>query len=193
MKENNDKKQFTDPIQPAFEDYKKEKFPFFELESGKDFDMEFDSDDDCDIDFNLDEDDDLSELEHIENYRLQFIELPKILRRFEIVNFDKKDLEVNLIIEDCAYDEIDKIEFKHGKINEFDYTLLDFSKIKLECPQALYMLALKDTNKGASIFTFEISENEFCLGKLEKGLHNNMGFYNKLSHEEFIDLCISKV
>lgn len=126
--------------------------------------MEFDSDEDRDIDFDLDEDDDSSELEHIKNYRLQFIELPKILRRFEIANFDKKDLEVNLMIEDCTYDEIDKIEFKHENKKGYDYTLLDFSRIGLDSPQALYMLALKDDNNRVSIFTFEVSKKQILFG-----------------------------
>lgn len=194
MKKNKDTRFDADFSQFILDGSNKGNYPFLGLEPEKDSDIKMDSEEDLDFDFDSEEGfDDTLELEHIDNYRLQFFELPGIFRHFDIVGFDKKDLEINLMINDCTYDEIDKIEFKYGKINEFDYTLLDFSKIELECPQALYMIALKDTNKGVIIFTFEISENEFCLGKLEKGRHNNMGFYNKLSHEEFIDLCISKV
>lgn len=194
MKKNKDTRFDANFSQFILDASNKGNYPFFELESEKDSDMKMDSEEELDFEFDSEEGfDDTLELEHIDNYRLQFFELPGIFRHFDIVGFDKKDLEINLMINDCTYDEIDKIEFKYGKINEIDYTLLDFSKIELECPQALYMIALKDTNKGVSIFTFEISENKFCLGKLEKGRHNNMGFYNKLSHEEFIDLCISKV
>ncbi|MBU3809282.1 MAG: hypothetical protein H9802_12840 [Candidatus Phocaeicola faecipullorum] len=194
MKKNKDTRFDADFSQFILDGSNKGNYPFFELESEKDSDIKIDSEEDLDFEFDSEESlDDTLELEHIDNYRLQFFELPEIFSRFDIVGFDKKDLEVNLMINDCKYDEIDKIEFKYGKVKEFDYTLLDFSKIELECPEALYMLALKDRNKEIYIFTFEISENKFCLGKLEKGRHNNMGFYNKLPHEEFIDLCTKKI
>ena len=194
MKKNKDTRFDADFSQFILDGSNKGNYPFFELESEKDSDIKIDSEEDLDFEFDSEEGfDDSLELEHIDNYRLQFFELPGIFRNFDIVGFDKKDLKIILMINDCTYDEIDKIEFKHGKIKEFDYTLLDFSKIELECPQALYMIALKDANKRVSIFTFEISINKFCLGKLEKGRHNNIGFYNRLSHEEFIALCINKV
>lgn len=194
MKKDKDIRFDSDFSQLNLEGSNKSNLPFLELEPEKESNMKIDSEEDLDFGFVSEEDsDDYLELQHIDNYRLQFFELPEIFRHFDFVDFDKKDLEINLMINDCAYDEIDKIEFKYGKIKEFDYTLLDFSKIELECPQALYMLALKGRNKEISIFTFEISINKFCLGKLEKDCHNNMGFYNKLSHEEFIDLCINKV
>lgn len=184
MKKNKDKRFGAFFSQLPLEDGGKTDFPFFKLEPKKDSDMKF---------YSGEGSDDFWELEHIDNYRLQFFELPEIFRHFDIVNFDKKDLEIHLMINDCVYDDIDKIEFKHGKVKGSDYTLLDFSKIELDCPQALYILALKDDRENISIFTFEISENKFCLGKLGKGCHNNMGFYNKLSYEEFIDLCIKKI
>lgn len=73
------------------------------------------------------------ELENIDSYRLQFIELPRILKEFNIniPKLDKNRLEVSLIILDCIYDDLDKIEFEFYRIENHDCLLLDFGKINL--------------------------------------------------------------
>lgn len=137
------------------------------------------------------------ELENIDSYRLQFIELPRILKEFNInvAQLDKSRLEVSLMILDCIYVDLDNIEFEFYRIENHDCLLLDFSKINLQAPEAIYILLMQDERGEINYYTFEISDGDrrFCFCKIKKSRHLNMGFFNKISPTEFKDLCLKSV
>lgn len=130
-------------------------------------------------------------LEPINNYRLNFFELPILIDEpiISLTQIDKKLLNILLMLDDCKYENLDKIGIQYGRVKLIEYVLFDFSNIELECLDAKYALLLEDEFEDRKYYTLEIDKS-LCFCKLEEGFHSLINFYDELTAEEFVNLCI---